>query len=100
MEVAVAFSLVAIVLSIASWVGYRLLDKKLDLDRINDHMERQGAILDRMELATFVVAADLADAKSDIDAARARADEVTSGEPGEAADAHAKSAGKEISETA
>jgi uncharacterized protein (UPF0264 family) len=83
--VELALSLVAIVLSVASYVGYRLLNTKLDLDQSNDHLERQGRILDRMELATFVVAADLADTHR-------RADAADSGIPGEAADAGAKSA--------
>lgn len=82
--VAVAFSLVAIILSVASWVGYRLLTTRLNLDEIRDHMERQGRILDRMEVATFVVAADLSDSQK-------RADSIKNGVPGEAADAGAKS---------
>lgn len=95
---ATTLALVAIIVSTAAYMGYRQLWDQRDLDRFTDSMERVEAILDRMELATFVVAADLSTAKAgvetvatDLAAAQKRADEVTEGEPGEAADAGAQS---------
>lgn len=96
--VAVALSLVAIVISVAAYAGYRHLWDQRDLNRFIDSMERVEAILDRMELATFVVAADLSTAKSKVETvadelaeSQHRADKVVEGQPGEAADAGAQS---------
>lgn len=95
---ATTLAFVAVIVATAAYMGYRQLWDQRDLDRFTDSMERVEAILDRMELATFVVAADLSTANSrvatvaeDLAAAQKRADEVTEGEPGEAADAGAQS---------
>lgn len=116
METAIA--LVAIVLSVAAYAGYRHLWDRQDVDRFIDAIERVEAVLDRMELATFVVAADLSTAQTAVDkvatdlssaksvvetvatdlaAAQDRADKITEGQPGEAADAGAQSGA--VSET-
>ena len=95
---AVALALVAIVIATASWLGYRQLWDRQDLERFAASMDRVERILDRMELATFVVAADLSVATTkvetvaeDLAQSQQRADTVVHGQPGEAADAGAQS---------
>lgn len=95
---ATALALLALIISVCAYLDYRMLWDKQDVDRHNNALERIEKILDRMEMNTYVVAADLATAKSavetvatDLAAAQHRADEVIEGEPGEAADAGAKS---------
>lgn len=71
-------------------MGYRNMWDKRDLDSFTQTLERVENALDRMELQTFVVAADLSDSKS-------RADRVVAGSPGEAADVAAKNGADKIS---
>lgn len=97
--IATIISVVALIFSVSSWLGYRLLWDKRDLDANTAILMRVEQTLDRMELASFVVAADLSTAQhivdkvaTDLGEAQKRADEITTGTPGEAADAGAQSA--------
>lgn len=93
-----AISLVAIVFSVGAYVGYRNMWDKRDMDKFTDILGQMEAAVDRMEMATFVVAADLATTKTavaevaaDLKESQQRADEVVDEQPGEAADAAAQS---------
>lgn len=94
----IAFSLVAIVIAVASYVGYRALWDRRDINEFTTTLERLERVVDRIESATFVVAADLASARktadmvaSDLANSQHRADGIVNGQPGEAADAGAQS---------
>lgn len=96
--IALAFSLVAFVLSAGAYVGQRAIWDKHDLNKFSESLSQLERVLDRMELATFVVAADLTTAKSavatvatNLEESQRRADDVIEGQPGEAADAGAQS---------
>lgn len=110
--VATALSLVAIIIATFAWLGYRHQWDQRDMDRFTDSLTRMEHVLDRMEMATFVVAHDLAASQltvdkvaadletakvavegvaADLASAQHRADTVTEGQPGEAADAGAQS---------
>ena len=110
--VSTALSLVAIIIATFAWLGYRHLWDQRDMTRFTDSVERMEQVLDRMELATHVVAKDLAASQrivdkvasdletaktavegvaADLASAQQRADTVTEGQPGEAADAGAQS---------
>lgn len=96
--VVMAVSLVALVIATASYVGYRQMWEQQDIARFVDSMKRVERILDRMELATFVVAKDLVTANGvvagvaiDLAESKQRADRVSGGEAGAAADAGAQS---------
>jgi hypothetical protein len=103
--VAIAISLVALVLSVGAYVGYRTVWDQHDQTELALALERLEHVIDRIETATNVAAADLlnvisdlADAKeaaetvaSDLASAQERADKVVEGLPGEAADAGAQS---------
>lgn len=106
------FSAVAIVVSVAAYLGYRLSWDKRDMDRFTNTLTRLESVIDRMEMATFVVAADLSVAQTAVDkvatnlasaktavetvaselaSSQERADRILGGAPGEAADAGAQS---------
>jgi fructose-bisphosphate aldolase class 1 len=89
---------IALAVSVASWVGYRLLWNKQEVEALAATLERVEAVLDRMELKTYVVAADLTTAQTLVDKvatdlleSQQRADLISDGVPGEAADAGARS---------
>lgn len=107
-----AISLVALILAVASYVGYRALWDRRDLSEFTATLERLERVIDRIESKTFVVAADLVTAREhsdelaanlavattavdqvavDLASAQQRADTVVEGLPGEAADAGAQS---------
>jgi hypothetical protein len=96
--VSIAFSLAAIVISVAAYVGYRGLWDKRDLSEFTETLLRLERVVDRIETATSVAAIDMATARTatehvaaDLLASQHRADTVVNGHPGEAADASAQS---------
>lgn len=96
--VALALSLIAIIIAVGVYVGQRHLYSAQEIKTLNSSLLRVETVLNRMELYTRVVAADVSTAKSTVEtvaeklkASQTRADEVTNGKPGEAADAGAQS---------
>ncbi len=79
-------------------MGYRTLWDRVDLDEFTGSFERLEEAIERIELVTRVVSADLIEARkqaevvaANLAASESRADTVSNGKPGEAADAGAQS---------
>lgn len=110
--VSLAVSLIALILAVAAYVGYRALWDKRDLSELTTTLERLEHVVDRIDTATNVAAVDMATAREhsekvaenlaaansmveavavDLASAQHRADTVVEGQPGEAADAGAQS---------
>jgi hypothetical protein len=94
----VIISVVALLFSVASWLGYRIMWDHREMAELADTLARIERIAERMELATFVVASDLSEAQTtvkqvatDLAESQHRADAIIEGSPGQAADAGAQS---------
>lgn len=95
---ALIVSFLSFIVAVAAWMGYRVLWNREEIARMVELLERMDQRQDRMEQKTYVVALDLAASQEavgkvavDLAESQRRADQITEGEPGEAADAGAQS---------
>lgn len=95
--VSTIIALIALGISTAAYLGYRHMWDQRDMTEFTAAIKRVERVLDRMELKTYIVAAELetangvvAEVAKDLLDSQTRADNIK-GVPGEAADAGAQS---------